>query len=105
MSAIPALIAVMAAQAHAAAVKRVLAPFVAAGATASLAAIAWDPDGKDHRIRAELLKRGVIKLHGPGRYWYDQAAQRAADKRDERNALAIAGVVGAVAVLALLALR
>ena len=98
---IPIIIAV----AHAEAEKRVLAPFVAAGATASLAAIAWEPDGKDRSVRAEFLKKGIIKPHGPGRYWHDQAAHRAAKKREERGVLAALGIAAAVGAIALLAFR
>jgi len=105
MSALPALIGIMAAAAHAEAVKRVLAPFKAAGATASLAAIEWEPDGKDRRVRVELVKSKILKPHGPGRYWYDQAAHRAAEERQKRTALAVLGAVFATGALALLALR
>ena len=74
-------------------------------ATASLAAIAWQPDGKHRAVRTELLKKGFIRPHGPGRYWYDEAAHRAARKREERGVLAALGLVAAVGALALVALR
>ena len=103
---LPALVAVnvaVLAQREAAMRKRVLEPFRRADATAPDRAIAFEPERRDRDLFGSMRRKRALVEAGPGRFWYDESARKAAERSAASKALAVLAGMGAI-VLASLAL-
>jgi len=53
-------------------------------------AVAYEPPGRIHRTQFDMfIGRGIVKPTGDGRYWFDQAAERAEAERQRAAALVV----------------